>query len=246
MCGPVARLASAFLVCRFHFHEDWGHKVDPTKGFVRVEWKQFRSWLVVWSAESPLRAAWAAINGLLRGTLLAAGILADYFVACWRVVFSLGNSDQQRPHKLDGEELYKTCSNLQQLAARARAACGRACCLRAGHVHGTCVSCWRILPTMLPSSNAGHSWGGGWQEGYEDSSQQFDAFLWREPSSVAFVAAGNDGQYPEEAGARHDPQLLPRCKMRRKVAWRRTHQPLSLPLSSTQGPWPAHLLQRAQ
>jgi hypothetical protein len=127
----------------FYDYEDWGYKLDPAKGFVHVEWEQFRSWLcrTVQPADSPLRAAWAAINELLRGKLLpAAGILDDFFVACWRVVFRLddpnpdhqdveadldlygvgsrrcllscNDSGQQRtlPY-LDGEELYKTYSN---------------------------------------------------------------------------------------------------------------------------------------
>ncbi len=74
---------------------DWDYKVDPAKGFVRVEWEQFRSWLcrTVQPLDSRLRAAWAAINELLRSKLQAAGILADYYVACWRVVFNLGNTD---------------------------------------------------------------------------------------------------------------------------------------------------------
>jgi hypothetical protein len=110
MCGPVALLALASLML------------------------SARSWLVGRPAASPLRAAWAATNGLLRSKLVAAGILADS-LACWRAVFSLGNSDpddqdveaaydlyaaggkrcllscndsgQQRPFifKLDGEEL---------------------------------------------------------------------------------------------------------------------------------------------
>ncbi len=62
-------------LCAFYYHEDWGNKGDPAKGFVRVEWEHFRSWLVGRPADSPLRAAWAAINGLLRGKLLAAGIM---------------------------------------------------------------------------------------------------------------------------------------------------------------------------
>ncbi len=29
----------------FYFQKDWDYKVDPAKGFVRVEWEQFRSWI---------------------------------------------------------------------------------------------------------------------------------------------------------------------------------------------------------
>jgi hypothetical protein len=42
---------------------------------VRVEWRQFRSWLVGQPLDSELHAAWAAINELLRSKLLTAGIL---------------------------------------------------------------------------------------------------------------------------------------------------------------------------
>jgi hypothetical protein len=52
----------------FYDHPDWDYKVDPAnnKGFVRVEWEQFRSWIcrIAQPADSPLQAAWAAINEL--------------------------------------------------------------------------------------------------------------------------------------------------------------------------------------
>jgi hypothetical protein len=81
----------------FFYHEDSGHKVDPAKGLVRVGWEQLRSWLGGRPLDRPLRDAWAAINELLRGKLLAAGILADCFVACWRVILGLDdhNTDHQ-------------------------------------------------------------------------------------------------------------------------------------------------------
>ncbi len=83
----------------FYFHKDWDFKVDPAKSFVRVELEQFRSWIcrTVQPADSPVRTAWAAINELLRSKLQAAGILDDYYVACWRVIFRLNdkNPDHQ-------------------------------------------------------------------------------------------------------------------------------------------------------
>ncbi len=60
---------------------------------MRVEWRQFRSWLVGQPPDSELHAAWAAINELLRSKLLAAGVLGLFYLACWRVVFNLGNTD---------------------------------------------------------------------------------------------------------------------------------------------------------
>ncbi len=46
----------------FYNHPDWSYKVDPAKGYVRVEWEQFRSWICRTDqpADSPLRVAWAA------------------------------------------------------------------------------------------------------------------------------------------------------------------------------------------
>ncbi len=49
---------------------------------MRVEWRQFRSWLVGQPLDSGLHAAWAAINELLRSKLLAAGILGLFYLAC--------------------------------------------------------------------------------------------------------------------------------------------------------------------
>jgi hypothetical protein len=58
----------------------WPYRVGPD-GFVRVEWHQFRGWLVGQPPDSELHAAWAAINELLRSKLLAAGILALFYLA---------------------------------------------------------------------------------------------------------------------------------------------------------------------
>jgi hypothetical protein len=91
-CAELHRLLSLFYNAA-----GWPYKVDPAKGFVRVEWRQFRSWLVGQPPNSELHAAWAAINELLRSKLLAAGILALFFLACWRAVFNLGNTASARP-----------------------------------------------------------------------------------------------------------------------------------------------------
>ncbi len=63
---------------------------------MRVEWHQFRSWLVGQPLDSKLHKAWAAINELLRSKLLVAGIFGLFYLACWRVVFNLGNTDPDR------------------------------------------------------------------------------------------------------------------------------------------------------
>jgi hypothetical protein len=90
-CAELHRLLSLF-----YNHPQWQYKCGPD-GFVRVEWHQFRSWLVGQPPDSELHAAWEAINELLRGKLLAAGILGLFYLACWRVVFRLGdhNPDHQ-------------------------------------------------------------------------------------------------------------------------------------------------------
>jgi hypothetical protein len=69
----------------------------PASRQARKAWHQFRSWLVGQPLDSELHAAWEAINELLRGKLLAAGLLGLFFLACWRVVFRLGdhNPDHQ-------------------------------------------------------------------------------------------------------------------------------------------------------
>jgi hypothetical protein len=48
----------------------------------------------------------AAINELLRSKLLAAGILADYYVACWRVVFRLDDYDPDHQDVEADADLY--------------------------------------------------------------------------------------------------------------------------------------------
>jgi hypothetical protein len=78
-------------------------KLTAHRRFVRVEWHQFRSWLVSQPLDSELHAAWVAINELLRGKLLAAGILGLFYLACWRVVFRLGD---QNPDHQDVEADY--------------------------------------------------------------------------------------------------------------------------------------------
>jgi hypothetical protein len=128
---------------------------SPPDGFVRVEWQQFRSWLVGQPLDSELHEAWATINELLRRKLLAAGILCLFYVACWRVVFNLGNTDpdhqdveadldlcaaggqlcllgcnakgQRRPFrfKLRGKLLYETDSNFLSMGGAAAGSGGR-------------------------------------------------------------------------------------------------------------------------
>jgi hypothetical protein len=51
-CAELHRLLSLF-----YNYTDWPYKVGPD-GFVRVEWKQFRSWLAGQAADSELYTAW--------------------------------------------------------------------------------------------------------------------------------------------------------------------------------------------
>jgi hypothetical protein len=86
-CAELHRLLGLFYNA-----PGWPYRVRRD-GFVRVEWHLFRGWLVGHPPDSELHAAWAAINELLYGKLLAAGILGLFYVACWRVVFNQGNTD---------------------------------------------------------------------------------------------------------------------------------------------------------
>ncbi len=101
-CAELHRLLSLFYDA-----PGWPYRVArDSDGFVRVEWHQFRSWLVGQPLGSELHEAWAAINELLRSKLLAAGILGLFYLACWRVVFRLGDHNPDHQDAEADSDLY--------------------------------------------------------------------------------------------------------------------------------------------
>jgi hypothetical protein len=110
-CAELHRLLGLFYNA-----PGWPYRVGRD-GFVRVEWHQFRGWLVGQPPDSELHAAWAAINELLRSKLLAAGILGLFYLACWRVVFRLGDHNPDHQDVEADYDLYAATS-MQHLPHR--------------------------------------------------------------------------------------------------------------------------------
>jgi hypothetical protein len=75
--------------------------------------------------DSELHAAWAAINELLRSKLLAAGILALFYLACWRVVFRLGDHSPDHQDVEADLDLYGAGGRRCLLSCNAHGAAGQ-------------------------------------------------------------------------------------------------------------------------